>query len=70
LELTHFPEVAEGWKQTHTLASNITVAGVVAIDAISFKEHFSISRTGETREMTISDAKIFGEEWDRLVQNI
>jgi hypothetical protein len=70
LELTRLPESIEGWRQTHTLVSNVTVAGVFAIDAISFKEHFSRSRSGETRGMTISDAKIFGEEWDRLVQNV
>jgi hypothetical protein len=70
LELAGLPEVVEGWKQAHNLASNVTAAEVVAVDAISFKEHFSICRTGETREMTISDAKISGEEWDHLVQNV
>jgi hypothetical protein len=49
LELTRLLEVVEGWRQAHSLASNFTVVGVAAIDAISFKEQFSISRTGETR---------------------
>jgi hypothetical protein len=64
LELTRLPEVVEGWRQAHNLASN------VAVDAISFKEQFLISQTGKTRGMTISDPKISGEEWDRLVQNV
>jgi hypothetical protein len=70
LELTRLPEVVEGWRQAHNLTSNITLAGVIAVDAISFQEQFSVSQTGETRGITIIDANISGEEWDLLVQNV
>jgi hypothetical protein len=69
LELTRLPEIVEGWRQVHNLASNVTVAGVVAVDPISFKEQLSIAGTEQTRGMTITDTKISGEEWDRLVQD-
>jgi hypothetical protein len=52
------------------LASDVVVGEIVAVEAISFREQFSISRTGKTRGVNILNAKVAAEEWDKLLQNV
>jgi hypothetical protein len=43
LELAHLSGILQGWQQAHELASDVAVGGIVAVDAISFREQFSLS---------------------------